>query len=109
MSACGCSSSATLIGSIPTVTFLFTNTLGVAIDPTDIDIRLLRPDGTTVDYTEASAEVDNPAVGTWTWRPLTGLTQAGTYWLYVSGDGSGVDVATEVSFTLGDTHVPLSP
>lgn len=109
MSAYGCSSSARLVGSIPTVTFLFTDTDGVATDPTSLDIRVYLPDLSTDDYTEASPEVDNPAVGTWTWRPLTAPPLAGTYWVYGTGSGALVDVSAEATFTLGDTHVPLGP
>lgn len=107
--SCGCGSSSNLVGTIPTITFTFTDIDGAAADPALLDVRVMDPSGDVTAYTMASPEVDNPAVGTWTWRPSDGLLEAGTWWVYAAAGGGGVDVATEVSFSISDAHVPLAP
>ena len=79
------------IGDEVIITALFTDAVtGAAADPTALTWRILHPDtGTQVvdDYTEASPEVDNPTVGTWT---LTFTITAadfipGAYWSRPAG------------------------
>lgn len=107
--SCGCASgTSTIVGSTPTVTFMFTDVDGDPANPTALSIRVLHPNGTTVDtYDHLDVEVTNPAVGTWAWRPSSGLDEAGEWWVYALASGGGTDVATEASFVISDSHVPL--
>lgn len=109
MSSCGCASSESYpLGSTPVITFTFVDVEGADADPDTLSIRVLHPDGSTVTtYDQGDAEVDNPAVGTWTWTPATYPAEPGVWWVYALASGGGVDRAVEVSFTIGDIHVPL--
>lgn len=107
MAQCGCGK-LRLVGSNPTLAMSFTDDDGAATNPTGLTVKLLFPDGTTVEsFTEASPEVSNPGVGEWEWQRATAPDQVGEYWVYVAASGGGTDIAKQASFSLADTHVPL--
>jgi len=79
------------VGDQPIVTGHFTNLAGDPADPTAITVRVRNPDGSIAVYDET--DLQNPAVGEWTFTFPTPLANDGPY--VVKFFGTATIVAAE--------------
>ena len=77
----------------------FTNTAGVAADPTNVTLSVEKPDGTTTSYTYAAATVSKEAIGKY-YKDLAPDQSGIWFWRWV-GTG-GVQAASQGSFFVVD-------
>ena len=97
-----------MVGTAPSVTAVFTNSSGVATNPTTVRFTVVAPDRTKTVYTAPHASIINPSTGTWIFTLPAGTTLAGSYYVYVEGVGNGVTVADEVEILSYASHVPAA-
>lgn len=97
------------LGSAPLLAATYTDDVGVPADPTSVVVKVRRPDGTTVTYTNASLPaVTHPSLGNFE-LSLPATTQAGDWWYRFEATGAVAD-AKETRFTiLGSAFTTVAP
>lgn len=78
------------IGDATTLYVDFTNTVGVATNPTAVTLTVTLPDETTV--TKTTGQLTNPSTGRWEY--VYAFTMAGNHTVQWAGTGAVVAVAT---------------
>jgi hypothetical protein len=93
-------------GSRPVVEMNFTDYLGAANNPADIDVTTRDPSGDILTYDESGLEIFQgvPAVtGEWFFQFPANLTEVGWWYVYINGDGA----VQEVRFKIAGVHVTV--
>lgn len=85
-----------LVGQRITVTGAFVDSDGDAINPSSLEFRVRKPDGTTTTYADDDAAVSNPATGTWALSYL--IAQPGWHDGTLESDGTGQEAVSVFKF-----------
>lgn len=94
-----------LVGQMPTVTALFTNSSNTPTNPTTVTFQITDPTGAQVNTSNPNAAITNPATGTWLYIFPAALSLSGTYVWRVKGVGTLTD-ADEGTFVVLPTLTP---
>lgn len=86
-------------GNSSTLTGTFTNTAGVAADPTTVSVIVEEPDGTTTTYVYGvDAEVTRTGTGVYTYTQI--YDSAGQWKIVFQGVGNSADAVDEYPVTI---------
>jgi hypothetical protein len=77
--------------------------LNLIADPTEVVCKVMKPDGTVLEFTAADAELVHDSVGTWTLQ--LDIDEPGLWRYRFEGTGDVV-AAEEASFVVGGTSFP---
>lgn len=76
----------------------------VPADPTTVTFTVKPPKGDSVNYATPNVNIQHPAVGVFVFTLPADMTQQGTYWISVEGDGNAADVSDEASIEVSRLH-----
>lgn len=91
-----------MVGQLPTITALFTNSANTPTNPTTVTFQITNPTGAQVNTASPNAAIVNPTTGTFVFTFTAALAIVGTWIWRVTGVGALTD-ADEGTFDVLQT------
>lgn len=96
-----------MVGDRPVVRGTFRDVDGVLADPTSIEVRVRKPDGTTTIYTTPDATIAQESPGIWAFTFPAALDAPGNWYVYMVGDGGGAEAANQAKLSVRSPKMSL--